>query len=214
MIRTLLALMATAIALSLAGCSIPGTGDPPRLYVLSPKSTFDPNLPRADVQMLIEQPVAAAGLNTTRIALSRRPLSFEYYARASWTERAPNMVQTQLIESFERTKKILAVGRESIGLRADYILKTELRDFQAVYLGDRPDAVHVRINAKLVRMPDRAIVATETFDWKEPIRADQIDAIIDAWDEAAGKVMKRTVEWTLGNLARRPLSIRTTIFGR
>ncbi len=203
MIRALAAPLAVLL-LSLAACGLPGTGEPPRLFVLSPKSTFDPSLPRADVQMLIEQPVAAAGLNTTRIALSRRPLSLEYFARASWSERAPLMVQTQLIESFERTKKILAVGRESIGLRADYILKTELRDFEAVYQGDRPDVAHVRINAKLVRMPDRAIVATETFDWKEPIRSDQIEAIVEAWDEAAGKVMKRTVEWTLVNVARRP----------
>ena len=57
----------------------------------------------------------------------------EYYARSGWADRAPLMVQTLMIESFENSKKIVSVGRESIGLRADFILKTELRELQAVY---------------------------------------------------------------------------------
>ena len=37
-------------------------------------------------------------------------------------------LQTLIIESFENSGRIVAVGRESVGLRADFTLKTELRE--------------------------------------------------------------------------------------
>ena len=43
------------------------------------------------------------------------------------------MIQTLLIESFENTGKIIAVGRQSLGLRSDFNLKLEVREFQAEY---------------------------------------------------------------------------------
>src|SRR3546814_5798409 len=71
-----------------------------------------------------------------------------------------------MIESFENSRKIVSVVRESIGLRADFILKSELRELQAVYYnGGLPEA-WVSINAKLVQMPRRAIVASQSFDAK------------------------------------------------
>src|SRR3546814_9880616 len=80
----------------------------------------------------------------------------EYYARSGWADRAPLMIQTLMIESFENSRKIVSVGRESIGLRADFILKSELRELQAVYYnGGLPEA-WVSINAKLVQMPRRS----------------------------------------------------------
>ena len=75
-----------AAALSLAllgmGCSfeLPGGGAPPRMYILSPKSTFPKNLPTVDWQLLIETPLSPAGINTQRIALRLtdvRLLTFE-----------------------------------------------------------------------------------------------------------------------------------------
>ena len=39
------------------------------------------------------------------------------------------MVQTLLVESFENTGKIVAVARKATDIRADYVLKTDLREF-------------------------------------------------------------------------------------
>jgi cholesterol transport system auxiliary component len=195
------------LALALAGCAGLLVGEPPQLYVLSPKSTFEDSLPRVDWQLIVELPVAAAGLNTTRIAISRTPLTMDYYARAHWTDRAPVLVQTLLVESFENTGKIVSVGRESIGLRSDYVLKTELREFEAIEEGASTLA-YVRINAKLIKMPERNIIATITVERKVPVEGRGIDSVVAAFDEALGKVMRRVVEWTLTTpppkLARAP----------
>jgi cholesterol transport system auxiliary component len=190
--------------LTLGACQLPGAGEPPNLYTLTPKNTFSPDLPKVDWQLIVETPVAAAGLNTSRIALQRSPVTLEYYANANWTDIAPLMVQNLLIESFENTGKIVAVSRESTTLRADYLLKTELREFQAEYDGSGPPRARVRVNAKLARMPDRAIIGSYTVERMERAASGDLPAIALAFDEALGGAMRRVVEWTLalpGNTA-------------
>ncbi len=194
------ALLGLAMALVLSSCinaELPGSGPGPKLYELSAKSTFDPNLPDVKWQMVVSEPVAANHIDTTRIALKPTPLAVEYYKGVAWADRAPRMVQTLIIESFERTNKILAVGRDGAGLRADYALRTELREFVAIY-GEGPvPQILVRMNAKLVKMPERMIVADDTFESRIPAAGGDIDSVVTAYNEAMGKVLKRLVEWTL-----------------
>ena len=192
-------------ASALSGCAAGALllEDPPDLYTLTPKSTFDPDLPEVGWQLLVEIPVAAAGLDSVRIAIRETPFRLDYLADVAWTSRAPEMVQTLLVESFENTGRIVSVGRESIGLRADYVLKTELREFQAEYLAsgyagsDEVPQIRVRLNTKLVRIPERVIVAGENFENLQMPSANSIDAIMEAFDEALGEVLKGIVEWTL-----------------
>ena len=189
------------LALVLAGCSgniLPGAGnDPPKLYVLTPKNTFSNKLPKVDWQLTVAFPIADAALNTARIALRHSPISLEYYARANWVDTAPQMIQTLLVESYENTGKIVSIGRQSVTLRADYSLLTDLREFQAEYMGDGPPRVRVRLNAKLVRMPQRTILATETFEFIEAAASSDLKTVVGAFDRALGKTLKRIVEWSL-----------------
>lgn len=195
-LRGATALSATAL-LGACGISLPGQGPPPRLFRLTPKNTFAPDLPTVDWQLIIEEPLAPTGLNSSRIALHRRIVELEYYARANWTDRAPAMIQTLVVESFENSSKILAVGRESLGLRSDFVLKLELREFQAEYSGDGPPDINVRLNAKLVRMPQRAIIGSKRFEAKVSAKADNLEDIVLAFDAALGKTLKDLVGWSL-----------------
>ncbi len=194
--RTMLAAGAATLT---AGCAATGLfrSDPPQLYTLSPKSTFDPGAPTVDWQLLVEVPVAAAGLDSPRIALRQTATTLDYYADVAWTDRAPAMVQTLLVESFENSGNIISIGRQSLGLRADYRLKTELREFQAEYLSEGMPTVRVRINAKLIRTRSREIIAGLTFEDIQRSTDTNMDALIFAFDEALGEVMQELVEWTL-----------------
>ena len=52
-------LAAIAVALAVASCGVlPGTGEPPQIFVLTAKSSFAPDLPRVDWQLTIDLPVA------------------------------------------------------------------------------------------------------------------------------------------------------------
>jgi cholesterol transport system auxiliary component len=193
-------------ALPLAGllpaCTdlVPGQRPAPDFYRLTPKSTFAEDLPYVQWQLVLEPPVANAGLATTRIALAQEPLEVHYYARSSWTDRAPQMVQTLMIESFENSNRIVSIGRESLGLRSDFVLKSELREFQAEYYAieeGAPPRVRVNVSAKLVQMPRRVIVASSSFEEIVQAEADTVKAVVAAFDEALGGVLRDLVGWTL-----------------
>ena len=206
-----LALMAALALATGCGITLPGTGERAQLYVLTPKSTYPDDLLSVDWQLLVEQTTSPAGLNTPRIAVAYSPIELDYFARTSWTDRAPEMVLRLLVESFENSGKIIAVGRDSIGLRSNIVLKTELREFQAEYdrkvvskeAGDgatgsgKAPQIRVRIAAKLVRMPQRVIVASQTFEHIVPAQENSMEAIVGGFDEALGKTLKYIVIWTL-----------------
>ena len=203
--RDVLRLAATAPALLLAGCTglIPGTGQAPQLYVLTRKTTFSPDLPSVRDQLLVDVPVATGGIDTTRIALTRSPTTIDYFANAAWSDRAPAMVQSLLIESFEQTGKIPSVARDSAVLRADYILMPELRRFEARYQsGEAPPTIFIRLLVRLIRMPERLIIGEDLAEGREIAAANNMDAIVEAYNEALGSVMKRLVTWTLRTMAQ------------
>jgi cholesterol transport system auxiliary component len=175
-----------------------GGSAPPRIYVLSPKSTFAANLPMVMRQLLVEQPETSAEFDTARIALSNAPMTLDYFADAAWPDRAPAMVQRLLIESFEQSGKISAVSRDIAALRADYLLLSDLRRFVAIYAGaNGPPTVHVRILVRLVKMPDRNIIGQQSGERRIAAPQNDLPSIVATFDDALGGVMKDLVEWTL-----------------
>lgn len=199
--RGLLGLAALAPLAACSPAQLLTGGKPPKLYVLTPAKEFTAGLAGAPWQLLVETPLANSAIETPRIVLGETANRMTYYAGATWADNAPDMVQTLLVESFENSHRIVAVGVERTGLRADFILKTDLRDFHANYAGGdtsevAPEAT-VRINAKLVRMPRRNIVAGETFEAKVRAASPALTDIITAFDQAMGAVLRRVVEWTL-----------------
>jgi cholesterol transport system auxiliary component len=190
--------VAVAAAVLLAGCQlIDAATEPTDLYTVTPKSTFDPDLPSVYWQLAVEVPAASANLNTGRISLAMTRTSSDYYAKAAWTDRAPLMVQTRIVDSFENTGKIVAVARESIALRANYQLQPDLRNFEALYYYGGTPIVRVRIIAKLVRLPDRQIIGVASFERCVRAREDKVPKVVEAFDQALGSVVKSLVAWTL-----------------
>ncbi len=188
-----------ALAGTLPGCGLlPQVSVPVQLYTVTPKTSYPETLESVDWQLVVELPNAATSLDTPRIALQRTPFTLEYYAGSAWTDNAPLMVQTLLIESFESTRSITAVGREGVGLRPDYVLKTDLREFEAIYEEGSPNPViWVRINAKVVKMPERRIVSSATFERREASTGTKLPDIVAAFDEALGHTLKRIVLFVL-----------------
>jgi cholesterol transport system auxiliary component len=193
----------SAVALALAGCaSLLGVGPAPHLYRVTPKSTYPANLPHPAAQLLVDVPLVPAGLDTSRIALTRSAVSIDYFADSEWTARVPLLVQTALLQSFENSKTITAIDRESVGLRADFILMTEIRHFEAIYdSSNEAPNVRVEIIARLVSPSDRAIVAQASFEQRHPASANEIPQIVLAFDEALGGVMEDIIVWTVSNPA-------------
>lgn len=197
--RLLGGLAATPFAGLLAGCGslVPGQGPPPDLYRLAPAHDLPADLPKVSWQLLVDVPSAPAGLDTTRIALMRRPIQVQYYAKSNWIDRVPLMVQTLLVETFQGSGKILSVASNSADLRPDFVLGTQIRDFQTEYFSGANPKAHVGIVARLVTLRQRAIIGSKRFDGDAPAAADDMGAIVAAFNTALGQVLDGIAAWTL-----------------
>ncbi len=197
------ALVALALCVLLGACAALelATRQPPRLFQVTPKSTFPDDLPEVDSRLAIEVPTATAGLNTARIALRPTPTTFDYYAGASWVDVVPVMVQNLLIESFDNTDRIDVIGREVVGVRADYALLPHIREFQAEYEQSGLPTIRVRLQARLVELPRRTSVASTSTEAVVRSRDSSVDAIVRAFDEAFGAATRDLVVWTMQQLA-------------
>jgi cholesterol transport system auxiliary component len=185
----------------LAGCGGLLSDTPKRqIYRTNPSFAFATPLPHVGAQLLIAMPSAPAGLDTERIALSRAPVTLDYFADAQWADRMPFIVQTALVEGFEKSAAIPAVGPESLGVRSDFVLETAIGDFQAVYDSpDGPPRIAVRFNAKLVRIPERRIVAEVSVSREAKAAGNSMPEIVRAFDQALGGAIEELVTWTVSN---------------
>jgi len=186
----------------LAGCGLLSAAPTRQIYRTDPSFAFAAPLPHVAAQLVVALPSAPAGLDSERIALSRAPVSLDYFADAQWTDRVPFLVQTALVDGFEKSAAIPAVGPESLGVRGDFVLETAIGDFEAIY--DSPDGaprVVVRVNTKLVRLPERRIVAQTSVTREAKAAANTLPEIVRAFDQALGGAVEEIAGWTLGNRA-------------
>ena len=192
------------MALILSGCGplikLPGSGPAPMFYSLTPPALEAPGTAR-DTILLVEEPLALGGLSGDRIALTPARREMSFFAHARWRDRAPRLVLAALIETLEGSKAFKAVIREGAGLRSDYRLKLELRDFQAEYAGAGAPRVHVRLYAMLIGQPRGDILATRQFDHAAPAGGTDMAAVVGAFDEALGAVLWDAAHWGLRETA-------------
>ncbi|MDA7964008.1 ABC-type transport auxiliary lipoprotein family protein [Ruegeria sp.] len=198
-------LIATLVLAALAGCTGLGTlrqaSKPNDLYLLTPKSTFSSSLPRVQKQIVVEEPTATAAVNTDQIAIQPTLLQVQYLPRARWVDRAPLIVQALMVESFENSGKVAAVGRSTVGLRADYVIAPDLREFQGIVVGETEDTktirVEVRMNIKIIDEYDDKIIASSSFQEFVVAASDDTADLVEAFDVALGKAMRDAVEWSV-----------------
>jgi cholesterol transport system auxiliary component len=184
-------------AAGLAGCGlVPDVNKPLTLYTVKPKLSLAEQPAKVSWQLVVAEPSAERDIDTTRIALSRTPNVIEYFADGNWSDTAPKMVQAKMIEAFESTNAIVAVGRDAAGLRADYVLQSDLRDFQADYTNGAATA-HIRLIAKLVQMPDRRITRTVSAEVSAPAAGKDLAAIVIAFEQALGQALSKVVSGIL-----------------
>ena len=111
-------------------------------------------------------------------------------------------VTSTVMEQTQKSAAIPAVGAESLGVRADFVLDIAIGDFQAVY--DSPDGaprIVVRFNAKLVRIPERRIAAQVSVSREAKATANALPEIVRGFDSALGGAVEEIVTWTVRNPA-------------
>jgi cholesterol transport system auxiliary component len=129
-------------------------------------------------------------------------VSLDYFADAEWSDRAPLLVQSAIIEGFEKSEAVPAVGRDNAGLRADLILQTDIRDFSAVYDSPaEPPVVSVVVHMELIKIPEHRIVAQRSVARRQRAATNSVPEVVRAFDAALGGVVEEVVRWVVTNTA-------------
>src|SRR3984957_3406966 len=170
--RAALATMISSFA-GLAGCAKMFTEPPRPLFRLPAPSDFAPGLPHTNAQIIVEAPYAPEGLELRRIAVVRATNGLDYLADGDWADRTPAMVRAVVVEAFENSRGVAAVGPDTLDLRADFEIDGDLRHFEAVYDSQDPKAagaptVWVALAVKLVKIPEHKILAQTLISAREP----------------------------------------------
>jgi cholesterol transport system auxiliary component len=189
-------LLTGATAFVLAGCGIGPSNPPAKIYVLEPEfSAVDG--PKVDWALAIGRTDMANAYDTDRVAIERGQ-NMDFYADAQWTDSTPRMLQSLLVLAFEKSGRIGAVSRDGGGERADYMLMTEIRHFEARYdNGDGAPLIVVDIMAKVVTTAHRDVIATHDFSHQMRATENSVPAAIAAFNQATGAALEEIVGWTL-----------------
>ncbi len=184
-----------AAAALLGGCVslLPETAPPKPRYHIEPVEASALEGETVDWSLIIEDPRATKVYDTVRIAVSTAPGKIEYFAGAEWADRAPRLFQTALVQTFEDSGRILAVGDRSALPLADIVLQTDIRRLELNTQGGQ--AATVSIYARLTDGRSR-IVAAKRFDASAPAASDNADAVIAAFDAAFETLIPEIVDWT------------------
>ena len=157
-----------------------------------------------DWQLIVETPLTSETLDTARMLVMPSPGVLEVFPGARWRDPTPALMRGLMVQGFEASGRIVGVGSSVSGMRGDFALATELRDFQIEYVDGMPQAV-IRFQARLLDYTTNRVLATQAFAAQAPANGTDAASAFVAFEAALDKVVPQLVDWTLqqGNDARK-----------
>ena len=197
-LATLFPLVAAVAALT--GCAS-GAFDSDRpyeqLYLLSGTDAgpATAGLPVLPVDLAVAQPQVRPGLDTDRIAVLYPDRRLDYFAASRWGGTTDAVLRSLLIESLRNAGALRGVQGETSAFGAEYLLQTEVADFQAEYAaGGGPPSVHVQLIATLGRYADRRPLTSFVAEARVAAEANSLSAVVAAFEKASQEVSARVIE--------------------
>lgn len=202
--RSLLLAVPPLAALSACGHLLEPSELPASIYVLSPDLPNADSQVRPSFQIAVAVPASSASLALSRIAL-RRNETLDYYADVQWTDTTPHLVQDLLITALQRNGAMGAVGRDSEGFHADYVLESDINAFEARYLnGEGAPSAFVDLTVKLVSAGRGDIAGAHDFHSQKLATANSVPAVVQAFDAALSDVLPQIAHWVFASLGTKP----------
>ena len=199
---TLLSLVTVAL---LPGCAaisaLSGAATPLENYDLAAPADAPQARRTLARQMVVELPTAPGALMTERILIRPRPLQAQYLPDGQWASEAPVMLQTLMVRALEDANAFRYVGRRPLGSFGDFVLISELTDFQAEALPEGEGAtIRVRLTARVVRESDAAVIASRTFNAAGASASTATVDLVDGFNSATQSMLRDLSAWVLGTV--------------
>jgi len=175
-------------------------------YVLSAAETLPEHAAQgaagATPSLVLLRPVPAAGLDSQRIAVVFADGRMDAYQGANWASELPQLVQDQVLTALRRSGTVGNALPDTAPFASDWQLRIDITHFEAVYksAGAAP-LVRVAWVATLGRRSDRAVTATLAIDQQQQADANQLAAVLRAFNAATAAALAQLDDWTGRQLA-------------
>lgn len=188
------------LALStLSGC-ITLIDEPPSIttYALQADAKPDNTWPTVDWSLTVVRPNSNGFLDSNRISVRPQANELQVYQGANWLDTLPDLIQINLVESFENSGKIKSVSRQNSGVPAEVALLLDIRQFESVYSdGQKIPSVVIQIHAKVVEYPSNRVISSKTFSHETKPASKEIADVVRAFESGLTTINQEMVGWTL-----------------
>lgn len=188
---TLLALL----VVPMTGCAVFGGASEYAVYAPQPQFAAPAERTVVDWQLQVQQPYAGETITAPNLLVMPKPAVYEVFPASRWRDSPPVLVGTLLLQAFEQSGRIVGVDRAASGVNTDYVLSSELRNFQIEIVGGAPIA-KVTLHARLLGFADNRIVAARTFEATAPAAAQDAASASIAIEAALARLLPQVRDWT------------------
>lgn len=171
------------------------------IYRLPPSTVAASDDAAVDWGLRVSRPSSDDLLGGTRIAVLPDEHRFSVYEGARWNLPAPELLRDHLLDAFHNDGRVRKLSSDGEMLEADFELGGMLRAFQTEYRDGEPEVV-IRLDARLVDIRTRHILASQRFHVAEPAHNEQVPQVVEAFGRANDKLAARIIDWIMREAGR------------
>jgi cholesterol transport system auxiliary component len=198
MIRFPLVAAATASALLVSGCALLSNPDPVQLYRFGSQMQEAPRPPATGTPApILIRPVDFPEASRGDRILGVTGLQTAYIKGARWVSPAQELFNTSLEAAFAtQATRVRPIGQREAST-ASRTLDINIQSFEVRYAAPEtaPEVV-VSARARVLRYPERTVVAETSFTVRQPAGENRVGAIVEAFDVAVRDLNTQLVSWT------------------
>ncbi|HEY8617319.1 ABC-type transport auxiliary lipoprotein family protein [Phenylobacterium sp.] len=192
--------LVAALGVSLTGCmgGLLGGGKPAQLYRFGQSPVAQAQAaPAAGTVAVFRANGTFQGETAGDRLLAVTGEETRYIAESRWVAPASVLWDQAVLAAFDTAPgRVRLVSRGELA-RADYVLRLDVRNFEARYENGEKAAptVLVRVRAALTRPRDRDFARERIFEARVPAAGNRVSLIVPAYDKATGQVLAELVSW-------------------
>nr|WP_284048110.1 ABC-type transport auxiliary lipoprotein family protein [Marinobacter sp. ATCH36] len=185
--------------MALAGCTV--FPDPPAHQIFqlpeptAPETTAEP----IDSILRVSTPLAVAPIDSPRILVKPTPHEIRAYQGSRWSNRAPVLVGTYLLEAFRVDGRVATVVTDTSAVQSDLTLTGDLTRFQAEYKHGKP-VIHLELNMQLIDERSRKPVASKRFETSQLAGGESIESVVEAFGQASDELARQVIDWAVAQI--------------
>jgi cholesterol transport system auxiliary component len=172
------------------------------VYRLPPSEVATSHEAAVDWGLRISRPASNDLLGSSRIAVMPDGHRLSVYEGARWNSPMPELWRDHLLDAFHNDGRVRNLSSDREILQAEVDLGGLLRAFQVEYRDGRPEVV-IRLDANLVDIRSRRILASRRFKVTEAVHDEQLPHVVEAFGRASDALAAEIIDWTLREAGQR-----------